>query len=214
MKSVLIIGAGQFGTHIAKVMNELRCEIMAVDIKESSVNEILPYVTNAQIGDGTNKDFLQSLGVRNYDVCIVCIGDNFQSSLEATALLKEMGAALVISRAANDVQEKFLLRNGADEVVYPEKISAKRLAIKMSSDTILDFIELDQDYSIYEMAMPKEWVGKSLLQLDIRKKYNINIISIKREGRIIMPRAETVMDAQDVLYVIGDMKDLKKCFKI
>ena len=214
MKSVLIIGAGQFGTHIAKVMNELRCEIMAVDIKESSVNEILPYVTNAQIGDGTNKDFLQSLGVRNYDVCIVCIGDNFQSSLEATALLKEMGAALVISRAANDVQEKFLLRNGADEVVYPEKISAKRLAIKMSSDTILDFIELDQDYSIYEMAMPKEWVGKSLLQLDIRKKYNINIISIKREGKIIMPRAETVMDAQDVLYVIGDMKDLKKCFKI
>lgn len=214
MKSVLIIGAGQFGTHIAKVMNELRCEIMAVDIKESSVNEILPYVTNAQIGDGTNKDFLQSLGVRNYDVCIVCIGDNFQSSLEATALLKEMGAALVISRAANDVQEKFLLRNGADEVVYPEKISAKRLAIKMSSDTILDFIELDRDYSIYEMAMPKEWVGKSLLQLDIRKKYNINIISIKREGKIIMPRAETVMDAQDVLYVIGDMKDLKKCFKI
>ena len=214
MKSVLIIGAGQFGTHVAKVMNDLRCEIMAVDISESSINEILPYVTSAQIGDGTNKDFLQSLGIRNYDVCIVSIGDNFQSSLEATALLKEMGASRVISRAANDVQEKFLLRNGADEVVYPEKISAKRLAIKMSSDTILDFIELDQDYSIFEMAMPKEWIGKSLIQMDIRKKYNINIISIKREGKIIMPRAETVMDAQDVLYVIGDMKDLKKCFKI
>ena len=214
MKSVLIIGVGQFGTHVAKVMNDLRCEIMAVDIKESSVNEILPYVTNAQIGDGTNKEFLQSLGVRNYDVCIVSIGDNFQSSLETTALLKEMGAALVISRAANDVQEKFLLRNGADEVVYPEKITAKRLAVKLSSDAILDFIELDENYSIYEMAMPKDWYGKNLVQLDIRRKYNINIISIKRDGKFMMPSADTIMYAQDVLYVIGDMKDLKKCFKI
>lgn len=214
MKSVLIIGAGQFGCHVAKVMSDLKCEIMAVDIKESSVNEILPYVTNAQIGDGTNKDFLLSLGIRNYDVCIVSIGDNFQTSLEATALLKEMGAALVISRASNDVQEKFLLRNGADEVVYPEKISAKRLAVKMSSDAILDFIELDENYSIYEMAMPKEWLGKNLVQLDVRRKYNINIISLKRDGKIIIPSADTIMYAQDVLYVIGDMKDLKKCFKI
>lgn len=214
MKSVLIIGAGQFGCHVAKIMSGLKCEIMAVDINESSVNEILPYVTNAQIGDGTNKEFLQSLGVRNYDVCIVSIGDNFQTSLEATALLKEMGASLVISRASNDVQEKFLLRNGADEVVYPEKISAKRLAIKMSSDAILDFIELDENYSIYEMAMPRDWVGKSLVQLDVRRKFNINIISVKREGKIIMPGADTVMNQQDVLYVIGDMKDLKRCFKI
>ncbi len=214
MKSVLIIGAGQFGCHVAKIMSGLKCEIMAVDIDESSVNAILPYVTNAQIGDGTNKEFLQSLGVRNYDVCIVSIGDNFQTSLEATALLKEMGASLVISRASNDVQEKFLLRNGADEVVYPEKISAKRLAIKMSSDAILDFIELDENYSIYEMAMPRDWVGKSLVQLDVRRKFNINIISVKREGKIIMPGADTVMNQQDVLYVIGDMKDLKRCFKI
>ena len=214
MKSVLIIGAGQFGCHIAKVMSELNCEIMAVDRNESSVNAILPYVTNAQIGDGTNTEFLHSLGVSNYDVCIVSIGDNFQSSLEATALLKEMGAALVISRAANDVQEKFLLRNGADEVVYPEKISAKRLAVKLSSDAILDFIELDENYSIYEMAMPKDWCGKNLVQLDVRRKFNINIISIKREGKFMMPSADTVMYAQDVLYVIGDMKDLKKCFKI
>ena len=214
MKSVLIIGAGQFGCHIAKTMSGLKCEIMAVDINESSVNEILPYVTNAQIGDGTNKEFLQSLGIRNYDVCIVSIGDNFQSSLEATALLKEMGAALVISRAANDVQEKFLLRNGADEVVYPEKITAKRLAVKLSSDAILDFIELDENYSIYEMAMPKDWIGKSIVQLDIRRKYNINIISMKRNGQLIMPAGDTVMYSQDILYVIGDMKDLKKCFKI
>lgn len=214
MKSVLIIGAGQFGCHIAKVMSELNCEIMAVDRNESSVNAILPYVTNAQIGDGTNTEFLHSLGVSNYDVCIVSIGDNFQSSLEATALLKECGARLVISRASNDVQEKFLLRNGADEVVYPEKQSAKRIAVKFSSDAILDFIELDSEYSIYEMAMPKDWVGKTLIQLDIRKKHNINIISIKHDGKVTVPHGETVMEEGDVLYVIGDMKALRKCFKI
>ena len=214
MKSVLIIGAGQFGCHIAKIMSSLNCEIMAVDVNESAVNSILPYVTNAQIGDGTNTEFLHSLGVGNYDVCIVSIGDNFQSSLEATALLKECGARLVISRASNDVQEKFLLRNGADEVVFPEKQSAKRIAVKFSSDAILDFIELDSEYSIYEMAMPKDWIGKTLVQLDIRKKFNINIISVRQNGKVTVPHGETIMGEDDVLYVIGDMKALRKCFKI
>lgn len=214
MKSVLLIGAGQFGCHVAKIMNEMRCEIMAVDIDESSINDILPFCTSAQIGDGTNEDFLRSLGVGNFDVCIVSIGDNFQSSLEITALLKELGAQVVISRASNDVQEKFLLRNGADEVVYPEKQSARRLAVKLSSDAILDFFELDESYSIYEMAMPRDWVGKSVVQLDVRRKYNINVISIKRDGRVMIPGADTVMSLDDRLYVIGDMKDLRRCFKL
>lgn len=214
MKSVLLIGAGQFGCHVAKIMNEMRCEIMAVDIDESSINDILPFCTSAQIGDGTNEDFLRSLGVGNFDVCIVSIGDNFQSSLEITALLKELGAQVVISRASNDVQEKFLLRNGADEVVYPEKQSARRLAVKLSSDAILDFFELDESYSIYEMAMPRDWVGKSVVQLDVRRKYNINVISIKRDGRVMIPGADTVMSQDDRLYVIGDMKDLRRCFKL
>ncbi len=214
MRSVLIIGAGQFGCHVARTMSELRCEIMAIDIDEQSVNNIMPYVTNAQIGDATNAEFLRSLGVSDYDVCIVSIGDNFQSSLEITALLKELGASSVISRASNDVQEKFLLRNGADEVVYPEKQSARRLAIKLSSDAILDFIELDSDHSIYEMAMPRDWIGKSLVQLDVRRKHNVNIISLKRNGKLILPGADTVMSDGDVLYVIGDMKDLRKCFRI
>ena len=209
MKSVSLIGAGQFGCHVAKIMNEMRCEIMAVDIDESSINDILPFCTSAQIGDGTNEDFLRSLGVGNFDVCIVSIGDNFQSSLEITALLKELGAQVVISRASNDVQEKFLLRNGADEVVYPEKQSARRLAVKLSSDAILDFFELDESYSIYEMAMPRDWVGKSVVQLDVRRKYNINVISIKRDGRVMIPGADTVMSQDDRLYVIGDMKDLR-----
>lgn len=120
MKSILLIGLGRFGKHIALHLNHLGHQVMAVDTSEERVEAVLPFVTNAQIGDSTNADFLESLGVRNYDVCIVAIGNNFQSSLETTSLLSELGARFVVSRAATDVQEKFLLRNGANEVVYPE----------------------------------------------------------------------------------------------
>ena len=120
MKNVLIIGVGRFGRHIARQLNQLGHEIMAVDWKEERVDKVLPFVTNAQIGDSTNAEFLQSLGIGNYDICFVTIGGSFQNSLETTSLLKELGAKLVISRAERDVQEKFLLRNGADKVVYPE----------------------------------------------------------------------------------------------
>ena len=165
MKTVLIIGVGQFGSHIARRMEELRCEVMAVDENEKHINDILPYVTNARIGDSTNEEFLRSLGVGNYDVCIVALGSRFQSSLETTSLLKELGAKKVISRATNDVQMKFLLKNGADEVVYPEKQMALRIATKYASDSILDFIHLDNNYSIYELKVPKDWFGKSLSQV-------------------------------------------------
>ena len=137
MKSILLIGLGRFGKHIALHLNHLRHQVMAVDTSEERVEAVLPLVTNAQIGDSTNADFLESLGVRNYDVCIVAIGNNFQSSLETTSLLSELGARFVVSRAATDVQEKFLLRNGANEVVYPEKQLAKWTAIRYSADHIL-----------------------------------------------------------------------------
>ena len=138
MKSILLIGLGRFGKHIALHLNHLGHQVMAVDTSEERVEAVLPLVTNAQIGDSTNADFLESLGVRNYDVCIVAIGNNFQSSLETTSLLSELGARFVVSRAATDVQEKFLLRNGANEVVYPEKQLAKWTAIRYSADHILD----------------------------------------------------------------------------
>ena len=155
---------------------------MAVDKEEKRVNEILPYVTNAQIGDSTDEEFLHSLGVRNYDICIVAIGDDFQSSLETTSLLKEMGAEMVISRAARDVHAKFLLRNGADEVVYPEKQLAYWTAIRFSSDHILDYIELDDTHAIFEIEIPEKWIGKTVGQLDIRNIHNINIMALKHNG--------------------------------
>lgn len=214
MKTILIIGLGQFGSRIAKRMEELNCEVMAVDSNEESVNEILPYVTYAQIGDSTNREFLQSIGVDNYDVCIVALGGNFQSSLETTSLLKELGAKMVVSRATNDVQMKFLLRNGADEVVYPEMQMAHRIATKYASDSILDFIELTGDYSIYELKVPKEWFGKTIIQLDIRKKYKTNVLTIKRGDEVVFPTPETVFCEGDAVLVIGKMKDIMKHFKI
>ena len=148
MKSILLIGLGRFGRHIAEELNKLGHEVMAVDENEDRVNAVLSIVTNAQIGDSTNAEFLEALGVRNFDVCIVAISGNFQSSLETTSLLKELGAKMVVSRAERDVQAKFLLRNGADEVLYPEKQLAKWAAIRYGSDHVLDYIELDHDHAI------------------------------------------------------------------
>lgn len=214
MKSVLIIGVGQFGSHIAKQMENLRCEVMAVDISEERINNIFPYVTDARIGDATNEEFLHSLGVSNFDVCIVALGGLFQSSLETTSLLKELGAKQVVSRATNDIQMKFLLRNGADEVVYPEMQTAIRIATKYSSDSILDFIQLDSKHSIYELKVPAEWYGRTLSQIDIRKKYKINIITIKRNDDVFIPSPDTVMQPNDTVFAIGEIKDIQKCFKI
>lgn len=215
MKNILLIGLGRFGSNVAVKLSELKHQIMAVDIKEERVNSVLPYVTNAQIGDSTNEDFLKSLGVRNFDVCIVTIGDNFQSSLETTSILKELGAKLVVSRASNDVHAKFLRRNGADEVVYPEEQLATWTAIRYSADHILDYIELNADYSIFEVAIPKTWIGKTVGQLEIRKKYNINIMAVKRNGRFDMDiSAGTFLNKSDTLLVLGSQRDIQKYFHI
>ncbi len=215
MKSILLIGLGRFGRHIAMKLYDMGHEIMAVDMDEDRVNSALSFVTNAQIGDSTNEDFLASLGIRNFDVCIVTIGDNFQSSLETASLLKEYGARKVISRAATGVQEKFLLRNGADEVVYPEKQLATWTAIRCSSDHVLDYIELDHDYAIFELDIPANWVGKTIVQLDIRKKYGINILGIKEKGKWDMSvSADTVLDADKSILVLGHEKEIQKYFHI
>ncbi len=215
MKSVLLIGVGHFGHHIATQLNVLGHHVMAVDMNEERINDVLPFVTNAQIGDSTSREFLESLGVDNYDVCIVTIANNFQSSLETTSLLKELGARLVVSRAERKVQEKFLLRNGADEVVYPEEQVARWAAIRYSADHILDYIELDDAHSIFEVSIPKEWIGKSIIEIDIRKKYNVNIMAIKQSGKMeVSVSPATILTEDQTLLVVGEYKALQKCFKI
>lgn len=215
MKSILLIGLGRFGRHIAMHLEQLGHQVMAVDSSEERVEDALPYVTNAQIGDSTNEEFLESLGIRNYDVCIVAIGDDFQSSLETTSLLRELGAKLVVSRATTDVQEKFLLRNGADEVVYPEKQLAKWAAIRYSTDHILDYMELDSDHAMFEIPVPAGWSGKTIGTLDIRKKHKINVIGIKGKGKLKLAiSSDTVLETGETMLVLGNNKDLQKCFHI
>ena len=215
MKNILLIGLGRFGKHIAMQLNEMGHEIMAVDINEERVNRILPFVTNAQIGDSTDASFLESLGIGNFDICFVTIGGSFQNSLETTSLLKELGANLVISRAERDVQEKFLLRNGADRVVYPEKQVAKWSSIRYADDRILDYMEVDASHAIFEVAIPDEWIGRSVGELDIRRRYNINILAVKKEREVsVTISVDTVLEADSTLLVLGDYKAIQKFFHI
>lgn len=215
MKSVLLIGLGRFGGNIALKLNEMNHEIMAVDENEERLNAVLPYVTNGQIGNSTNEEFLRSLGVNNFDLCIVAIGSDFQSSLETTSLLKELGAKLVVSRASSDVHAKFLLKNGADKIVYPEKQLASWTAIRYTADHILDYIELDEDHGIFELSVPKEWVGKTVGQLDIRKKYNITIMATREGDKLnLSVNSETELNENISVLVLGETRDIHKYFHI
>lgn len=215
MKNILLIGLGRFGRHLAVELNELGHEVMAVDDDEDRVNEILPYVTNAQIGDSTNANFLKSLGIGNFDICFVTISANFENSLETTSLLKELGAKIVISRAERDIQKKFLLRNGADQVVYPERQVAKWASIRYTADHILDYMEIDASHAIFEAEVPEEWLGKTIGELDVRRKYDINIIAVKDKGGVnIALSTDTLLKQDATILVIGEHKAIKRWFNI
>lgn len=215
MKSILLIGLGRFGRYTAMKLSGLHHEVMAIDSKEECINAILPYVTGAQIGDSTNVEFMRSLGIPDYDACIVAIGDNFQNSLETTVLLRELGAKKIISRAAKEMQEKLLLRNGADEVVYPEKQMAAWTAIRCASDSILEYIELDEEYAIFELAVPPVWQGKTILDLDLRKKYGINVLGLRENHKLnmdILP--DTRLKQGQSILVLGRERAIQRCFRI
>ena len=214
MKNVLLIGVGRFGRHAAMKLHDLKHQVMAVDIDEEKVNEVLPYVTSGVIGDGTSEQFIQSLGVRNFDLCIVAIGDNFQSSLETTALLKENGAKFVVSRASRDVHRKFLLHNGADSVVYPEKQMASWTAVRYTADHVFDYIQLTDDFSIYATSVPNEWIGRTIVDLRVRQQHQINILAVKYMGKLEpMPAADHVFRKGEMIFVMGSNKSLSRFLK-
>lgn len=216
MKSVLLIGLGRFGRHMAAKLQELHHEVLAVDKNEERVNDALDLVTHAQIGDSTSEAFIASLGVRNFDLCVVAIGDDFQSSLETTALLKEQGARFVLSRAARDVHAKFLLRNGADAIIYPEKDMAVRAAVKYSADNIFDYISLTPDYSIYETEVPVWWVGKTIVQLAVRTKYHINVLALKHGDNDMepLPSPDHVFRGDERMLILGRNKDIERFLQL
>lgn len=214
MKSILIIGMGRFGRHLCKNLAELGNQIMIVDMREENLEEMLTYAVSAKIGDCTNEAVLKSLGVENYDLCFVCIGTNFQSSLEITSMVKELGARRVISKANRDIHAKFLLRNGADEVIYPDRDIAEKLAVRYSANNVFDYIELTDEYSIYEIPPLKGWIGKSIKELGIRNRYHINILGTKNgEETNLMPGADYVILAQEHLMVIGRKTDIDRILK-
>ncbi|MEF9955442.1 MAG: TrkA family potassium uptake protein [Clostridium sp.] len=211
MKSILLIGLGRFGSSMAVKLHELGHEVMAIDTSEERINAILPYVTNAQIGDCTNEQYMASLGIRNFDLCVVAIGDNFQNSLETTALLKDLGAKFVLSRASRDIHAKFLLRNGADQVVYPEKDMAIRAAVRYSSDNIFDYIELTPEHSIYEIPVPAVWIGKTIVEINVRNKYSLSILATKYNNTLHpLPGANYEFKENDTLVIMGANKDIKR----
>lgn len=214
MKSILVIGLGRFGRHMAKKFSEQNNDVMAIDINEERINNVLPVVTNALIGDATNEQFMETIGVRDFDLCVVAIGDNFQSSLETTALLKDLGAKFVLARASRDVHAKFLLRNGADDVIYTEKETAERLAVKYGSDNIFNYIELDDEYSIYEIAVPSSWLNKSILKVNVRSKYGISILATKQGNNIYpLPKPEHVFTDSESLMILGKNEDVSRFIK-
>ena len=214
MKSILIIGLGRFGRHMAKKFSEQNNDVMAIDINEERINNVLSVVTNALIGDATNEQFKETIGVRDFDLCVVAIGDNFQSSLETTALLKDLGAKFVLARASRDVHAKFLLRNGADDVIYTEKETAERLAVKYGSDNIFNYIELNDEYSIYEIAVPSSWLNKSILKVNVRSKYGISILATKQGNNIYpLPKPEHVFTDSESLMILGKNEDVSRFIK-
>ena len=194
MKNMLVIGMGRFGQRLAERLLELKNNVMIVDDNADRINILAPHFTNAQIADCTNPDVLKALGVDTFDICFVTIGENFQSSLEISSQLKELGAKRVISKANRDIQAKFLLRNGADEVVYPERDMAEKLTA---------------DYSIFEIPALPDWVGKTIGAINIRRKYDMNVLTIKKNGsEIIMPTADYQFDRDDHVIVLGKKNDV------
>lgn len=211
MKSFLVIGLGKFGNHLCQDLVNLGSEVMIIDKDEVAVQDLLECATTVKIGDCTKEEVLRSLGVGNFDVCFVCIGSNFQSSLEVTSLLKDLGAKYVVSKASRDIHAKFLLRNGADEVIYPDKDIAERVAVKYSANHVFDYFELHSDYSIFEIQPKKTWIGHSIAEANIRAKYNVSIFGIQKGDQLnVFPKPDYIMTKEDHLMVVGLKKDISK----
>jgi len=211
MRSMLIIGAGRFGTNLAVKLKELGNEVMLVDINEEAIHKMTPFVTRVQVGDCMDRDVLSELGVRNFDVCFVCISDNFQSSMEITSLLKEEGAPYVVAKSDREIHAELLKKIGADDVVYPERDMAQRTAVRYSARGAFDYIELSPEYAIMEIVPPEDWIGRNIRELAVRTKHKINVIGVRVEKHILpLISADHIFSAQEHIIVAGEQKDILK----
>lgn len=214
MKSFLIIGMSTFGQHLLKELYNKKCDVFIADIAENMITPNLNYAVTAKIADCTDETVLKTFGVDEFDCCFVCLGGNFTESLEVSSLLKELGAKKVIAEVNREREKKFLLRNGADEVVYPEEDMAIRVAAEEISDSVFDFFELSDGFSIYEISVPFSWVGKSLKELRVREKYNINIIAVKKGGHIVpVLSPDSKFSADEHILIMCHQEDIIKFIK-
>ena len=214
MKNILLIGMGRFGRYTAKKLNEFGHDVMAVDKNEDRINKVMEDVTSARIGDATNRDFLVTLGIKDFDLCIVAVGDAFLEALEITSLLDELGAEKVIARATSATMEKFLLRNGADAVVFPERQMANWTAIRFSSDHIENYIEVSDGYSIFEVKTPAQWDQKRIDEIDVRRKYGISILGIRNGKMNMNPSYDFTLHKEDTMLVLGKNEELQRVFHL
>lgn len=210
-KQFAVIGMGRFGLSVARTLSNLGFEVLAIDSNEQRTQEVASIVTHAVTADCTDEDALRALGIRNFDVVVVAIGQDIQSSILTTLLLKEIGVPMLIVKAQNELHGKVVKKIGADKVIFPERDMGQRVAHHLISPNILDYIELSEDYSILELKVSPNQIGKNLRQLDIRAKYGCNVMAIKRDGKMnIAPRAEDELRENDVLVVVGKNEELKQ----
>ena len=209
MKSVLLIGLGNFGQALGERLRNMGDEVMIVDKNEDLVNSLSSKYTSAAIANCMNTDNLKTLDIPSFDACVVAIGDDFQSSLEITSILKDLGAKYIIAKANTDIQRKFLLRIGANEVIYPNRDMAEKLAVKINSEQVYDYFELDATYSIFEIAVPEKWIGKTIRQTNPRTKYGINILTIKKDNKYMpTPTPDTMFESNDKIVVFGNTEQI------
>ncbi len=214
MKTFLIIGMGAFGHHLCRALSEQKCEIMIADIDSDTLEDLLPLVVSAKVGDCTKEEVLRSFGIPDFDACFVCLGNNFLESLQIISSLKELGARRVVAKVDELVQQKFLLRNGADEVILPDKDEAVRLAVSECTDSMFDYISLSKDFAIIEIEPPREWIGKSIAELQIRPRYNLSVLATKvGEEMFPMPGADYVFKKGDHIMVMGRRDALRAVAK-
>ena len=215
MKTILLIGLGKYGTHVAKSLSPLNVQVMAVDKSEDNLKNVEEFVTKAIIGNSSDIEFLRTLGINTYDECIVAIGDDFQCSIETVLNLKELNAKRITARASLESQEKILLKIGADEVVYPEKQLARWTALHCGANSIFDYMELDDGYAIFEVGVPEKWLNKTLAELNLRREYGITIIGVKINGKLrFILGPDFTFNENEKILVVGKQDDIKKCFKI
>lgn len=215
MKAYVVIGLGRFGSEVARQLYSLGCEVLALDMRSDLVQQISKDVTHAVVGDGQDIEVLKALGVRNMDCAIIAIGDDLAASVLATMNMKELGIPYVVCKAHDDTHRRVLEKLGADRVVIPEKENAARLARSLSTPNVLDYIELSEDYGIVEVPAPKSWHEKSLKDLNVRAKLGVNILAVRRQGKInVSPTADFVIRSGDIMVVLGDSLALEALQKL